>query len=266
MLIPLEEWLERYRKIAEFMGYDIERDRRATRTFAGMLSIHGLAPPVPDLHRVLRGRPAMVFGAGPSLDRVMDDLVKEDLIEGFVLLAADGATQALLEREIVPHIVVTDLDGDLGSLLRAAGQGATLIIHAHGDNIDRIRQVFDRVVSVTERIVGTTQVEPVEPVRNFGGFTDGDRCVFLAASFGARPIVMVGMDFGNVVGRRSKPWLSRDVPAWEDKEKKLKIAYGLVSWLVQAFGVPVFTLSTIAPPGVRRINLTQLGSLIGSLR
>ena len=41
-------------------------------------------------------------------------------------------------------------------------------------------------------------------VHNFGGFTDGDRCVFLANHFKAKKIILLGMDFGTRIGKYSK--------------------------------------------------------------
>ena len=53
---------------------------------------------------------------------------------------------------------------------------------------------------------------------NFGGFTDGDRCVFLAEYFNASKIVLIGMDFGQEIGKYSK----HKVMNRKTKIKKLK--------------------------------------------
>ena len=109
--------------------------------------------------------------------------------------------QALIENKIRPDVVVTDLDGNLPFLRKAeklrSNNGHA---YAHGDNIDMLKKVVPRL----HRIVGTTQVMPTENVYNFGGFTDGDRCVFLAEEFGAKQIILFGMEFGPQVGRYSK--------------------------------------------------------------
>ena len=42
---------------------------------------------------------------------------------------------------------------------------------------------------------------PTNNVYNFGGFTDGDRSVFLAEELGASQIILVGMDLGNKIGK-----------------------------------------------------------------
>jgi 2-amino-4-hydroxy-6-hydroxymethyldihydropteridine diphosphokinase len=85
-------------------------------------------------------------------------------------------------------------------LKKAEEIGAIIVVHAHGDNIDMLKKVIPKL----RRIIGTTQVMPTKNVYNFGGFTDGDRCVFLAEEFGAWRIVLFGMDFGPQVGKYSK--------------------------------------------------------------
>ncbi len=262
MIIPLDRWLQKYGEIARVMGYDVSKDREATRIFAEILRKNRVNPPLGDLKKLLYKKPVIVFGAGPSLDSSLDELVGRDLLSPYTLIAADGATQALTERNIVPHIIVTDLDGDLESMLRATRRGSVIVIHVHGDNIDKVVGGIGRILSSTRKVLGTTQVEPIPPLYNFGGFTDGDRCVFLAASFGAYPIVMVGMDFGKIVGRRSKPWLTSDVYAWEAKERKLRIAYQLISWLALEYNVEVYTVSSNVPPGVEKVEIYELKSIL----
>ena len=264
-MIPIRVWLEKYSAISKFMGYSIERDREATRMLSETLRATRIDPPLDDLRRLLFKRPAMIFGAGPSLDETIDGLMDAlpEFPDRFTLISADGATQALTERRKIPHIIVTDLDGDLNSLLYAAANGSILAIHAHGDNMDKMRLHMKRIISETRLIIGTTQVEPLPPLQNFGGFTDGDRAVFLAYNYEAKPIVLVGMDFGDIIGKRSKPWLRNDAPAWGEKLKKLKVAYDLVSWLSTCFNAEIYTLSKIVPPGVKRVNIRVLSRMIG---
>ncbi len=114
----------------------------------------------------------------------------------FVRIVADSATHVLIENHIKPDIVVTDLDGDALFLRKAERAGAIMVVHSHGDNVEELK----KLVPTFRRVIGSTQVMPVENVYNFGGFTDGDRCVFLADEFGAKEIVLVGMEFGDRIG------------------------------------------------------------------
>ncbi|HIE14217.1 TPA: DUF115 domain-containing protein [Candidatus Bathyarchaeota archaeon] len=262
-LIPLKIWMAKYLEIARTMSYDIQRDREAVKKLAEILISNRISPPLHELKRLLFKRPSIVFGAGPSLDRQLDRIIQNSFrsLRVATLISANGATQALIEREIFPQIIVTDLDGDINSIFKAAKRNSIIIVHAHGDNIERIEDVLVKLISTTKRIIGTTQVEPIYPVQNFGGFTDGDRAVFLATTFGSSFIIMVGMDFGNVVGKRSKPWFRSEVPASKSKLKKLQIAFKLISWLTYTFNPEIYTLSLNVPLGTKRINISQIGEL-----
>ena len=52
------------------------------------------------------------------------------------------------------------------------------------------------MVKKIKNCIGTTQTNPFNKIQNFGGFTDGDRGVFLASHFDAKKIILFGMDFG----------------------------------------------------------------------
>jgi len=136
-------------------------------------------------------------------------------------IAADGATSYLLERGVIPDIVVTDLDGRMEDLIRAAHGGAVMVVHAHGDNLDKLVEFVPDLMEVAT-VIGTCQCRPVGKIWNFGGFTDGDRAVFLADHLGARKIALYGMDFKGEIGRYS---YSADT---EVKRKKLAWTEGLV--------------------------------------
>ena len=81
-------------------------------------------------------------------------------------------------------------------------------------------------------------------LHDFGGFTDGDRCLFFAVEMGAELIVLAGMDFGKVVTRYSRPDIGSDEGAADEiKELKLKYAKKLVEWAAENEDVEVVTIS-----------------------
>jgi len=257
--VRLRWWLPKYYWIARLMRYNILKDREAAEVLSALLS--PVEPPVATLQKLICGKPILVLGAGPSLDNTLSKLVElgcmNRLIRYYTIVAADGATQALLECGVTPDIVVTDLDGDLGSIITAGIRGAVIIVHGHGDNIVRLRTHVEVLKRVTLRLLGTTQVEPVYPIANFGGFTDGDRAIFIAEYFGAEKVIMIGMDFGDVIGRRSKPWLRRDVRASRQKLMKLKIAEELISWLVRDRRLTAFSVGGRPLENVKKISITE---------
>lgn len=176
-----EEWEPIYREILADFGFDRAKDEEAARKLDGLLQNH----PLPDLRPLLGGKRVAVCGKGPSLER---DLAT--LRPGEVVVSANGATTRLLARDLLPAVVVTDLDGRMEDLLEANRRGAVMVVHAHGDNMDKLP-----AVASMERVLGTTQARPFGALRNFGGFTDGDRCVFLARAHGAASVRLLGFDF-----------------------------------------------------------------------
>ncbi len=217
-----EEWKPFYMRIVREMGYSVEEDRRAARILRALL-LEGDEYILRDELAAVVEKRAYVFGCGPSLERALEE---HDFSDG-TLIAADGATSALLDAGLLPEVIATDLDGRVSDLKLANDRGAFMAVHAHGDNVDKLTTY----VPFFSRVLGTTQTEPLDIVYNFGGFTDGDRAAFLAEGLGAREIVLVGFDFGETVGRWSKPGLREHAPIWKSKRKKFAFARELLDWL-----------------------------------
>lgn len=192
------DWFPYYQGIRAEFGYSTEKDQEAAKTLSGLIKRKALDPKV--LQRKIKGKNVLVIGAGPALEDEKTVKFVKKSGKKYVRIAADGAVQFLIENRVRPDIVVTDLDGRPAFLQKAEKAGAVMVVHAHGDNIDMLKKMVPKF----RKVLGTTQVMPVENVYNFGGFTDGDRCVFLAEEFGARKIVLVGMDFGGSIGSYSK--------------------------------------------------------------
>jgi uncharacterized Rossmann fold enzyme len=183
-----EDWESYYKAILQSMGYDRNRDEVVAYQLSSLLAEReAQLVPAEELSDLIDRKHVFVFGDGPSL---VDD------IQGFdfrsLKVAADGATSKLMDRDILPDIIVTDLDGEVEDQVEANRQGAIVIIHAHGDNQDLVK---DWVPRFEGRILGTTQSTPVENLHNFGGFTDGDRCAFMCDHFGAESVILVAFNF-----------------------------------------------------------------------
>ncbi len=182
------DWESYYKAILQSMGYDRNRDEVVAYQLSTLLAEReDQLVPVDELRGLIAERHVFVFGDGPSL---------ESDIKGFdfrsLKVAADGATTKLMDRDILPDIIVTDLDGRVEDQLEANRQGAIVIVHAHGDNQDLVK---DWVPRFEGRLLGTTQSTPIEHLHNFGGFTDGDRCAFLCDHFGAESVILVAFNF-----------------------------------------------------------------------
>ena len=91
--------------------------------------------------------------------------------------------------------------------------------------------------------MGTTQAQPIGNLYNFGGFTDGDRALFLAVALGASQITLAGMDFGDIVTKYSRPNLENDTAEADDfKKKKLVYAEKFTQWIIDNENVEVINL------------------------
>ncbi|MEZ0247838.1 MAG: 6-hydroxymethylpterin diphosphokinase MptE-like protein [Thermoproteus sp.] len=138
------------------------------------------------------------------------------LAEGTVVVAVEGYTaRRLVELGVRPDVVVTDLDYEP----EHAGLGSIAVVHAHGDNMDRLAYA-------PPRRVFTVQTPPPPGTYNVGGFTDGDRAAYLAYALGARALVISGF-------RPDLP-LKRSDPI---KAKKLALAEALLRRLSRRIAV-----------------------------
>lgn len=215
-----EEWEPIYLEIVKEMGYSIEEDVSSAQLLNKLLS--GRAISLNELREKVCDRStAVIFGAGPSLTIDISNFINSELLNGVVIIVADGASKAFLERGLRVDIVVTDLDGGDEVLIDISKNCLAMVVHSHGDNIDRIERL---VPLLHKKILGTTQCRPFGFLYNFGGFTDGDRAVFLADTLGFEKIVLAGMDFGEEIGAYSKN--TEEVDDEWLKTKKKKLSFG----------------------------------------
>ena len=204
------EWEPFYKKIVRDLDLHFEEDIKAAEILNNLLGKNTIYA-VQKLEDLISHKEVFIFGAGLSLTKSIS-LFKEKF-ENELKIAADGATTALLNKNIVPDIIVTDLDGRVPDQLKANKLNSIVIAHSHGDNISTIKQFIPLFKG---NIIGTTQVnpEPFMNLYNFGGFTDGDRAVFLSDHFKAEKISLIGFDFDGSIGRYSFS---------ENKDKNLKL-------------------------------------------
>lgn len=179
-----------------------------------------------DLSHIDFKKECIVFGAGPSIKKHISYLKSNFNLSDYTLIAADGTTKALLEEDIIPDIIVTDLDGDMESILKSNKRGSILFVHAHGDNMEKLRRYFGKL----ESVVPTCQCKAFGKLKNYGGFTDGDRAVHIAVyALCARKIILAGMDFGDVITNYSRPEIGVELQKADDfKKKKLCYAEKLI--------------------------------------
>ena len=238
-------WESKYREILRDFGYSRKKDNQSCKLLNSLLGKNTGTNVIRDL---IENKPVFVIGAGPSLPSCISILKKHKKITKIV---ADGATKAIIENGLKPDIVVTDLDGDVDSLKKAGKTNAVMVVHAHGDNSGNIHFIKN-----FKNCIGTTQAKPIGKVNNFGGFTDGDRCVFLANHFKAEKIILLGMDFGTRIGKYSKT----RVVSRTTKIKKLRRGKKLLEWLAKKSESNLYSTTKIK--GLTKTNLLYIGNII----
>ncbi|WP_202320687.1 6-hydroxymethylpterin diphosphokinase MptE-like protein [Archaeoglobus neptunius] len=173
--MKLEMWLKIYEAILADFEFSREEDEKAARLMESLGRGKLLDKSVLE---IIRGKEVAVIGGAYR---------GEGVEEKFRITAG----KAINLVDFVPDIHVTDMEEDDKTLVNLEKNGCLLVLHAHGDNVDRIMSVVPKI----GRFVGTTQSIPFNRVYNFGGFTDGDRAAVIAKRFGAKKIKLYGFDF-----------------------------------------------------------------------
>ena len=244
--MKLKGWEKKYSEILRTFHYSKRNDVASAKVLNSILKTKF---PLKKLEEKIKNQTVFVIGAGSSLTQSIPLLKK---YKNITKIVADGATRALIENKIKPDIVVTDLDGNEKFLKKAARENTIMVVHAHGDNIDKLHLVLD-----FKNCIGTTEGKPFGNIHNFGGFTDGDRCVFLAKYFGAKKIILFGMDFGTKIGKYSKEKINdRTI-----KIKKLRWAKELLEWLALQNHSELYTTSKQIK-GFNKIRYADLGKIL----
>ena len=104
MYMNLDVWFSWYKEILEEFSFDREMDEKSAEMLRKLLEDRNSLSP----EDISIKSDTIIFGAGPSLKRNIKELNKVGM-DYFTLICADGAVTALLEEEIIPDIVVTDL-------------------------------------------------------------------------------------------------------------------------------------------------------------
>ena len=239
-------WEKRYFSILKELNYSEKKDKESA---AILDSILRKTDTIEKIREIIQGKTVFVIGSGPSLSIAIPKLKK---LKKSIKIAADSSLKPLIDNGIIPDIIVTDLDGDEDTIKKISKTKSIFVIHAHGDNIEKLQ-----MVKKMKNCIGTTQTNPFNKIQNFGGFTDGDRGVFLASHFDAKKIILFGMDFGNQVGKFSNTKRSDR----EIKLKKLEIGKDLLIWLSTITKSELFTTSKPID-GFKKIAYKELDIII----
>ncbi len=241
-----ERWRQTfYSRIRKSLDFDEEKDVESRDLLYELLVKESKNSLLNEVRSRIRGREVVVFGAGPSLESDLEGLQKYLARVHPVVIAADGAADALMERGIMADLVVSDLDScSLGTLKRSLETGF-VFAHAHGDNVALVRTIIPQLIS--KELSGTTQVASRDFIRNFGGFTDGDRACYIAAAFEPSGIILSGMDFGEEEGSYSVNRYS----SLRNPKRAHKLAWGVKSLEFLIASYPTVPFRNVTKFGIR---------------
>ncbi len=239
-------WKKKYSDILKEFKYSEKKDNESAVILNLILKKSNVNEKIVNL---VKGKTILVIGSGPSLSTAIPKLKN---LKKSIKIAADSSIKILLENNIIPDIVITDLDGDEMALKKIAKTKSIFVVHAHGDNSEKME-----LVKYFKNCIGTTQSKPFSKIQNFGGFTDGDRGVFLANYFEAKRIILFGMDFGNRIGKYS------NTKKTEREIKLMKLNKGklLLEWLSTNTKSELFTTSKPIK-GFKKISYKELNNII----
>lgn len=260
--VEFKEW---YFKIIEDFEFDHDKDLEARDYLNSLLEERpnswNLELTLEKFKKTIQEKQTIfIYGCGPSLEPTVNTLLDScglSFFERAINLAADGAAVYLLEKGIPIDATFSDLDGITEKELDAS---RFMVVHAHGDNIDKLQE-FKNAILTKEHFIGTTQVESNGEVINAGGFTDGDRILFFLRTL-LKPnqvIYLIGMDFKDKIGKYSKPNFEDNIEANPIKRKKLDYAIELVNWFRTLVDNPLYFIgSPSTSNAIRTLSLNKI--------
>lgn len=220
-----DSWLNNwYPRICAFLDISSKEDSAALETSLTKISSNFT---LENLRKIIENKRVIAIAPGIFLEKELDIYLQDKKKEGDVVISADGATSYLLLKQLIPNIIVSDLDGNAEHQLQAQRRGSILLIHIHGDNYMKIESYFSEISSSDFLI--TTQIQPLENSYNFYGFTDGDRIVCLSTFMKANEIVLIGYDFGTEIGKYSKKQPMNE-ETMSRKMKKFTVGKSVINW------------------------------------
>ena len=243
----MNSWPKKYSDILQEFKYSEKKDKESAILLNSILKKSNVDA---HLKSLIKKEIVLVVGAGPSLSTAIPKLRN---YKKSIKIAADSSVKALVENGIIPDVVITDLDGDAAMFKKISKTETIFVVHAHGDNIEKLE-----LAKKFKNCIGTTQSTPFDEIQNFGGFTDGDRGVFLASHYQAKTIILFGMDFGERIGKFSETKREERTI----KLMKLKRGKALLEWLALNTRSELFTTSKQIK-GFKKISYREADAIIG---
>ena len=128
-------WGKRYFSILKELNYSEKKDKESALILDSILK---KTDTIEKIKKLIEGKTIFVIGSGPSLSIAIPKLKK---LEKSIKIAADSSLEPLIDNGIIPDIIVTDLDGNKDTIKKISKTKSIFVIHAHGDNIEKLQMV-----------------------------------------------------------------------------------------------------------------------------
>ena len=99
--MEFKDWSPIYEEILRDFGWAKEKDQEAAKLLSRLLA--GKSSNISILRKKIEGKDVLVCGNALTLSNDLDRITAGK----YLVIAADGATSTLLEKGIVPEIIVT---------------------------------------------------------------------------------------------------------------------------------------------------------------
>ena len=235
-LINYHKANEIYEQILQIFKFDKEKDVQARDILYEFRKLYDPELKIKSIESKMIDKNLFFFGAGPNLLdhlKFIEEKIKSNRNKYFIV-TADGSARALYNFSIIPDLIFSDLDGlNLHQIENFLKQNSTIIIHGHGDNIEKIHNFKSLLSTPNANIICTTQVESRYPILNPGGFTDGDRSIYFCHNLApiGQDFTLFGYEFKHKIGIFSKNEYEQDQAITPIKEKKLLLCKKLLNQL-----------------------------------
>ena len=128
-------WEKRYVSILKELNYSRKKDKESALILDSILK---KTDTIEKIRKIIQGKTVFVIGSGPSLSIAIPKLKK---LKKSIKIAADSSLKPLIDNGIIPDIIVTDLDGNEDAIKKISKTKSIFVIHAHGDNIEKLQMV-----------------------------------------------------------------------------------------------------------------------------
>ena len=207
-----------YDVVEYFLDYPRHRESLASMEISRRVSCDKICKELDSIKERIENSKVCVLLPGFSELKVPDDCSN--------VVVAETASSFLLDMGFKALAVVTDLDADIGLLSLYPYIADYLIIHIHGDNLDKVLQF----VRKAGRSIYTSQIEGIDCILGPFGFTDGDRAVLLPMLFGAKEVDVHGFYLLSPKGKRYYTM---------EKMIKIRLGYLIVHYYASRLGYKI---------------------------